>query len=81
MIRNYDLKYDITKALKLDFIATNDSRILEPFGAINTAAKKDTLLHNFYEGGKTTSYNQQLNINYAIPINKLPLLDFTTASV
>ncbi len=81
MIRNYDLKYDITKALKLDFIATNDSRILEPFGAINTAEKKDTLKRNFLEGGKTTSYNHQLNVNYAIPINKLPLLDFTTASV
>ena len=81
MIRNYDLKWDITKALKLDFIATNDSRILEPIGAINTQAKKDTVVNNLIQGGKTTSYNQQLNVNYAIPINKLPLLDFTTASV
>jgi len=38
-------------------------------------------MQNFYNGGKTTSYNHQVNVNYAIPINKVPLLDFTTASV
>ncbi len=81
MNRNYDLKYDITKALKLDFTATNESRVLEPFGALDTKEKKDTMWSNFYKGGKTTTYNHQLNVNYAIPINKVPLLDFTTASV
>lgn len=81
MNRNYDLKYDITKALKLDFVATNEARVLEPQGAIDTQEKKDTLRDNFLGGGKTTQYNQQLNVNYAIPINKVPLLDFTTASV
>jgi len=40
MNRNYDLKYDITKALKLDFVATNDARVLEPFGALDTQSKE-----------------------------------------
>ncbi len=81
MNRNYDFKYDITKGLKLDFTAVNDARILEPAGAIDTKEKKDTLRANILGGGKTTTYNHQLNVNYAVPINKLPLLDFTTASV
>ncbi|MES2591375.1 MAG: cell surface protein SprA [Bacteroidota bacterium] len=81
MNRNYDLKYDLTKALKFDFTATNEGRILEPQGAIDTREEKDTLRNNFLGLGKTTQYNHQANVNYAIPINKVPLLDFTTASV
>jgi cell surface protein SprA len=81
MNRSYDFKYDITKGLKLDFTAMNNARVLEPQGAIDTKEKKDTLINNVKDLGKTTQYNQQLNVNYTIPINKLPLLDFTTASV
>jgi cell surface protein SprA len=81
MNRNYDLKYDLTKALKLDYTATNEARILEPFGEINTGEKKDTLRDNFLKGGKTTQFTQQVGVNYNIPINKIPLLDFTSASV
>lgn len=81
MGRNYELKYDITKGLKLDYTATNDARILEPEGAIDTEEKKDTIRENFFKNQRTTQFNQQIGINYTIPINKIPLLDFTTASV
>ncbi|MFL5765104.1 MAG: cell surface protein SprA [Bacteroidia bacterium] len=81
MNRNYDIKWDLTKALKLDYTATNEARILEPMGEINTGEKKDTLRNNFFQGGKTTQFNQQMGLNYNIPINKIPLLDFTSASV
>ncbi len=81
MNRSYDFKYDITKSLKLDFTANNENRILEPAGLIDTKEKKDTIQNNLLKLGNTTQYNHQVNINYNIPINKLPLLDFTTASV
>lgn len=80
MNRNYDLKYDISKNIKLDFTATNQSRLLEPDGEITTAIR-DTVRREFFDRLTNTQYNQQLNVNYTIPINKLPLLDFTTASV
>jgi len=79
MTRNYDLKYDITRGLKLDFTASNFERIIEPDGEV-TSATRDTLKREFFDRVKTTQYNQQLNVNYNIPINKIPLLDFTTAS-
>lgn len=81
MTRNYDLKYDLTKALKLDYTATNESRILEPDGKIDTQEKKDSIKESFLSLGKNMHYKQVFNANYAIPINKLPLLDFTNASV
>ncbi|HEX8516448.1 MAG TPA: cell surface protein SprA [Bacteroidia bacterium] len=80
MNRNYDLKYDITKNLKLDFVASNMERILEPDGVI-TDETRDTLRKEFFERVTKTQYNHQVSLNYNIPINKLPLLDFTTASV
>jgi cell surface protein SprA len=80
MTRNYDLKYDITKNLKLDYTASNLERILEPDGAV-TDESRDTLKREFFDRVKTTQYNQQVNVNYTVPINKIPLLDFTTASV
>ena len=81
MLRNYDFKYDITKGLKLDYTATNGARILEPEGLLDTKEKKDTVQQNFKNLGKTTQFNQQVGLNYTIPINKLPFLDFTSASV
>ena len=79
--RNYNMGYPITKDLKVDFTASNISRVMEPNGLIDTKEKKDTIINNFKNLGKTTSYNSQFNANYNIPINKLPLLDFTKASV
>src|ERR1019366_7108231 len=79
--RNYNLSYAITKALKVDFTATDNARVLEPDGLINTQAKKDTIKQNFLNLGATTLYNHQFNANYIIPVNKLPFLDFTKASV
>jgi cell surface protein SprA len=80
MTRNYDLKYDITKGIKLDFTATNEERIVEPYGEV-TDATRDTLWDELFQRIKKTRYNQNLGVSYTIPINKVPLLDFTTASV
>ena len=79
--RNYSMGYAITKDLKLDFNATDENRIFEPFGNLNTKEKKDTVINNFKSLGRTTQYNSQLNANYNIPVNKLPYLDFTKAAV
>ncbi len=81
MNRGYTFKYDITKALKLDFSANNQARIFEPAGEIDDKYKKDTIRQNLMNLGKTTNYNHQVNLNYTIPINKVPYLDFTSASV
>ena len=80
MNRNYDFKYDITKGLKLDFTANNQERIREPDGEVTTATR-DTLRKQILDRIQKTQYNQTVGLNYIIPINKLPLLDFTTATV
>jgi cell surface protein SprA len=78
--RFFDLKFDITKNLRFDFSSAHNARIDEPEGRYNYDygwnELKDTIL-NF---GRTTSYYQQFNASYTIPINKIPLLDWTSAS-
>ena len=75
--RRYDFRWDITKALNIDFAAVNNARIDEPFGRLDTKEKKDSVSRNFWKGGRNTIYNQTVNASYTLPINKLPLLDFT----
>lgn len=81
MSRIYDMKYDISKGLKLDFTANADARILEPEGRIDTEQERDSIRESIIGLGKPTHYRHTTGISYTIPINKLPLLDFATATV
>jgi cell surface protein SprA len=74
--RTYNLRWDLTRALSFDYTANNQSRIDEPFGAIDTKAKKDTVMDNIKKLGRNTIFNQSFNANYKLPINKIPLLDW-----
>lgn len=80
MRRNYELRYDITKNIKLDFNATNDSRIDEPEGQINrnTIEKRDTIRTNFLNGGRNTKYDQTARLNVNLPVNKLPYMQWVS---
>ncbi len=83
--RYYDFKYDITRALKFDFNATNIARIDEPEGRMNRndseyEMKRDSILNEIYSFGRTTSYMHQFNVSYTLPLNKIPLLNWMTLS-
>ncbi|MES2131351.1 MAG: cell surface protein SprA [Bacteroidota bacterium] len=81
MTRNYDLQWSFTKNLKFDYTANNDSRILEPRDKIDTKEEKDSIMHNIKKLGETVNYRHQANLNYQVPINKIPIFDFVNASV
>lgn len=74
--RQYDFRWDISKGLKFDYSATNEGRILEPYGAIDTKEKRDTIKKNLLGFGENVTFRQQYNVNYTVPINKIPVLDF-----
>ncbi len=83
--RYYDVKFDLTRTLKLDFSATNIARIDEPGGVINKnhsdyEVKRDSILRELYSFGRTTHYEHNINVSYTIPINKIPLFDWITLS-
>jgi cell surface protein SprA len=86
--RIYDLKYDVTRQLKVDFTATNLARIDEPYGGVDRKRYKegystwrDSVLVNLKNFGRTTNYNHFINVNYNVPVNKIPLLGWMNANV
>jgi len=78
--RFFDLKFDITKNLRFDFSSAHNARIDEPEGRWNYDYGWDALKDTILNFGRATSYYQQFNASYTIPINKIPLLDWTSAS-
>jgi cell surface protein SprA len=86
--RIYDLRYDVTRQLKVDFTATNLARIDEPYGGVDKYRYKDqydiwrdSVIVNLKNGGRTTNYNHFINANYNIPINKIPLLGWLNSTI
>ncbi|MCS6991086.1 MAG: cell surface protein SprA [Chitinophagales bacterium] len=70
-------KYEFSKGLNLDFNATTRTRIDEPPGRLDTPEKKDSVWHNIRRFGRTTNYTHAANAAYTLPLNKIPLLDWT----
>ncbi len=75
--RYYNMRWDLTRSLNIDFSATNNARIDEPAGQLDTKAKRDTIRTNFFKGGRNTNYTQKAIASYTLPLSKVPLLDFT----
>ncbi|WP_251622719.1 cell surface protein SprA [Odoribacter lunatus] len=82
--RDYSFKYNLTRNLRVDFRATVQSRIDEPEGIVDRQRFreeydrwKDTVWNNILDGGRPVNYNHDLSVDYTVPINKLPGLDWT----
>lgn len=74
--RAYNVRFDLTKSLKLDFNATNQSRIDERKGRPQKGVLLDTLKFDAEPWGRSTLYNQTVNASYSLPIDKIPYLDW-----
>ncbi|MEO6537943.1 MAG: cell surface protein SprA, partial [Ferruginibacter sp.] len=79
--RDYIVAFNFTRSLRFDYTATNNSRIDEPFGRLDTKEKKDSVLRNLFKGGRNTLFNQTGNFSYTLPTAKFPLLDWTTINL
>ncbi len=81
MTRYYEFRYNLSKGLKFDYNATALARIDEPLGAIEKgSAQKDSIWENFWKGGRLMQFDQTARMNYDIPINKLPGLNWITST-
>ncbi|VAW13570.1 FIG00897849: hypothetical protein [hydrothermal vent metagenome] len=81
----FDLRYNLTRSLKFDFSSNSTSRIDEPEGRINKVDddygwKKDSIMSNLLDLGRPTIYNHNINISYQLPLNRIKLLNFLSAS-
>ena len=83
--RTYDFRYDLTKALNFTYNASANAYIYEPAGmpereTAEWNANRDTIRNEIFGLGSISRFNQTSKLNYNIPINKLPFLDWVTSN-
>ena len=83
--RLYNMRFDLTRSLNLDFSAMANARVDEPAGKIDKndadyGWKRDTIMSHLKDFGRITTYNQTINVNYNIPINKIPLFNWISSN-
>lgn len=78
--RIYNLRWDLTRSLNLDFTATNKAWVDEDSGRLDKTERK-RVWDNFLKGGRTVLYTQTANASYVLPTAKVPALDWTSVRV
>ena len=82
----YGFRYEITKALKLDFNANNLAVIGETPGRVSPRYEdeyqlwKDSVMASVKSFGEVTRYDHTIALTYTLPLDKFPLTDWITAN-
>ncbi len=85
--RAYNLRWDLTRQLKVDFNANNQTLLEEPAGRVDRNDRetydywRDSIWASISDFGTTMNYNHNTNITYNVPLNKIPATDWITSSV
>ncbi|MFD2201553.1 cell surface protein SprA [Shivajiella indica] len=74
--RNFNINWDLTKNLRVDFVSRTLAVIDEPEGARDTQEARDSVRVNLRNFGRATNYNHQLLLNYKVPLDKVKALDW-----
>ena len=83
--RKFNLKYNFSKSLKLDYavntnLTTDGTEDFENDLRDEYDKFKDEVWTTIMNMGTPVKHNQKLNISYTIPINKIPILDWVSAT-
>ena len=78
--KSYSMRWNIFSSMNIDFSVVNNSVVDEPEGELDTQEKLDSMYYNLKRLGRTKNFNQNIQVNYKIPINKLPLLDWISSN-
>ncbi|MEN8247361.1 MAG: cell surface protein SprA [Bacteroidota bacterium] len=76
--RIYGVKWNITKAISLDYNARANALIDEPEGEITTESR-EVILENLKGFGRMKRFDQTFGANIRLPLDKLPITDWTNA--
>ncbi len=74
--RMYNVRWSLTKNLSIDYSARANTIIDEPFGDLDTQEKKDEVFTNLKDFGRMKNFDQNINLNYRIPLDKIPITNW-----
>jgi cell surface protein SprA len=72
----YGFNYNLTKALKINFTAASHNIVRSYMDENNVPNPENTIWTDFWNIGSPDQHNQQIVVNYEVPINKIPFLAF-----
>ncbi len=81
--REFNLRWDLTKALHFTFQSGTHAEIEEPYTPVNKdlyfdsfAAWKDSVMHSIRGFGTPLDYSQAVQASYKVPLEKIPAFDW-----
>jgi len=78
--RIYNVKWNLTKSLSLNYSARANAIIDEPEGDI-TSESKQIILDNLKSFGRMKRFDQDISANFRVPLDKIPVTDWTNADI
>lgn len=88
--RDYSVRWDLTKSIKINFTAANFAVIDEPdeyiqrepdIVRIDPRVRNDSIWTNIKRFGRTKDYGHQLRVTYNLPFKHFPILDWIRADI
>jgi cell surface protein SprA len=76
----YGFNYNVTKSLKVNFTAASHNIVRTYMSEDNVPDNSNTIWTDFWNIGLPDQHNQQIIVNYELPINKLPFLAFVKST-
>ena len=76
----YGFNYNLTKALKLNYTAATSNIVRNYLDEEGAPIDTFTIWDDYWNPGEANQHNQQLTVNYDLPINKLPFLSFVKST-
>ena len=76
----YGFNYNLTKALKINFTATSNNIVRNYMDENNVPDNSYTIWTDYWNIGSPNQHNQQITVNYELPINKIPFLNFVKSN-
>lgn len=77
--RRYDVTWNTSKNLVVNYNAQSNAIIDEPRGDLDTQEKIDSVRYNLMRFGRTKAFDQRVSATYRLPLDKSPLTDWMTA--
>lgn len=81
----YALNYSLSKSLRLNLTSSNNNIVRNYFGEETDGTGNMEILRDldlwdgFFDIGEPNRHSQQMQLNYELPFNKIPALDFINA--
>lgn len=75
--RQYNMRWNLSKSLSLEYNALANAVIDEPDGEGDTV--NTTIIKNLKKFGRMKNFDQRFTVNYALPLDKFPITDWLGA--